>query len=145
MNTGPRSTRPVGTSAVRLTRYPGAMALTWRRLGVPHQIAHWLATMDIGGPTTIRSPWALTAWINAEAAGFGDTSTLDKPCTFHRDRGNPLGDVSSPHNWVGFFDIALYALHLDRTDPMSPAHGEAFTAPCGSTTLSNRCSNRSCR
>ena len=38
----------------------GAMELSWCRLWVPKPIAHWLATMDIGGPTTIRSPRALT-------------------------------------------------------------------------------------
>ena len=27
--------------------------------------------------------------------------------TFFRTRGIPQGDVSSPHNWVSFFDIAL--------------------------------------
>ena len=30
---------------------------------------------------------------------------------------------------MGFFDIALYALLLDRADPSSPAHGEKFMAP----------------
>ena len=105
------------------------MELSWCRLGVPTRVAHWLATMDIGGPTTIRSPWALTVWNKTQASGFGASPTLDKPCTFHRDRGTPQGDVSSPHNWVGFFDIALYALHLDRADPSSPAHGEDFLAP----------------
>ena len=107
----------------------GAMELSWCRLGVPTPIAHWLATMDIGGPTTIRSPWALTVWNQTQASGFGASRTLDRPCTFHRERGTPQGDVSSPHNWVGFFDIALYALLLDRADTSSPAHGEEFMAP----------------
>ena len=107
----------------------GAMELSWCRLGVPKAVAHWLATMDIGGPTTIRSPWALTVWNTTQASGFGASPNLDTPCTFHRDRGTPQGDVSSPHNWVGFFDIALYALHLDRADPSSPAYGEEFMAP----------------
>ena len=34
----------------------GAIELSWFRLGVPSDIAHWLAAMDIGGPTAIRSP-----------------------------------------------------------------------------------------
>ena len=58
-----------------------------------------------------------------------DSPTLDKPCTFHRDRGTPQGDVFSPHNWVGYFDIALRALQLDRADPSPAAYGETFTAP----------------
>ena len=32
----------------------GAMELSWCRLGVPKPVAHWLATMDTGEPTTIR-------------------------------------------------------------------------------------------
>ena len=37
------------------------------------------------------------------------------PCTFTRERGTPQGDVSSPHAWTAFFDIALRA--LADTDP----------------------------
>ena len=107
----------------------GAMELSWSRLGVPTAIAHWLAAMDIGGPTAIRSPWALQVWSRTAAAGFGTVPSLDRPSTFHRERGTPQGDVSSHHNWVSFFDIALRALHLDRQDPTSPSSGAAFLAP----------------
>ena len=107
----------------------GAMEISWTRLGVPANIAHWLATMDVGGPTVIRSPWALHTWARTGAKGFGPTPSLERPCTFHRDRGTPQGDVSSPHNWVSFFDIALHALHLDRQSPPSIALGSSFTAP----------------
>ena len=107
----------------------GAVEISWTRLGVPAPIAHWLATMDVGGPTVIRSPWALHTWAPTGAKGFGSTPSLERPCTFHRDRGTPQGDVSSPHNWVGFFDIALHALHLDRQASPSPALGTTFTAP----------------
>ena len=105
------------------------MEISWTRLGVPVPIAHWLATMDVGGPTVIRSPWALHTWARTGAQGFGDTPSLERPCTFHRDRGTPQGDVSSPHNWVSFFDIVLHALLLDRQSPLSPASGSLFTAP----------------
>ena len=105
------TTRPAGTSAEHLTP-SHAMELSCTRFGVPSDISHWLATMDLGGPTAIRSPWALLAWSRAAAPGFGTTPSLDRHCTFHRERGTPQGDVSSPHNC--FFDIALRALHLDR-------------------------------
>ena len=107
----------------------GAMEISWTRLGVPAPIAHWLATMDVGGPTVIRSPWALHTWTRTGAKGFGDAPSLERPCTFHRDRGTSQGDVSSPHNWVSFFDIALHALLLDRQSPSSPDSGSLFTAP----------------
>ena len=107
----------------------GAMELSWTRLGVPANIARWLAIMDVGGPTAIRSPWALHTWARTGAKGFGNTPSLERPCTFHRDRGTPQGDVSSPHNWVSFFDIALNALYLDRQTPPSTALGSTFTAP----------------
>ena len=107
----------------------GAMEISWSRLGVPVTIAHWLATMDVVGPTVIRSPWALHTWAQSGAQGFGSCPSLERPCTFHRDRGTPQGDVSSPHNWVSFFDIALHALHLDRQAATSPASGTTFTAP----------------
>ena len=107
----------------------GAMEISWTRLGVPANIARWLATMDVGGPTVIRSPWALQTWARTAALGFGPTPSLDRPCTFHRDRGTPQGDVSSPHNWVGFFDIALHALQLDRQTSNTPTLGSTFHAP----------------
>ena len=107
----------------------GAMEISWTRLGVPADIARWLATMDVGGPTVIRSPWALQTWARSAAQGFGPTPSLDRPCTFHRDRGTPQGDVSSPHNWVGFFDIALHALQLDRQTPNTINIGSTFQAP----------------
>ena len=48
---------------------------------------------------------------------------------FQRERGTPQGDVTSPHNWTSFFDIALRALELDATDPASPAHIHATHPP----------------
>ena len=60
-------------------------------------------------------------WISA-------APSLDRPCTFHRERGTLQGDVSSPHNWVRFFDMAPRALHLDRQAHTSPASGAVFLA-----------------
>ena len=57
---------------------------------------------------------------------------MDSPNTFQRERGTPQGDVTSPHNWTSFFDIALRALELDARDPTSPAHIPASAArPAG--------------
>ena len=109
-----------------------AMELGWMRLGVPPQIAGWLAGMDVGGATAIRSPWALQTWWQHQYEGFATTPSLDGPHTFQRERGTPQGDVTSPHNWTSFFDIALRALELDAGDPTSPAHILASaTRPAG--------------
>ena len=86
------------------------MDASWRRLGVPAQTAHWIAHLDDHGPTAVRSPWALEAWGSAGYLGFGEIPSPTRPCTFTRDRGTPQGDVSSPHAWTAFFDIALRAL-----------------------------------
>ena len=99
-----------------------AMELGWTRLGVPPQIAGWLAGMDVGGATAIRSPWALQSWWQHQYEGFRTTPSMDGPNTFQRERGTPQGDITSPHNWTSFFDIALRALELDARDPTSPAH-----------------------
>ena len=107
----------------------GAIELSWSRLVVPSDIAHWLATMDIGGPTAICSPWALQAWSRAATAGFGNPPSLDRPCIFHRERGKPQGDVSSSHNWVSFFDIALRTLQTGPPGPHPLLVGGGFSRP----------------
>ena len=89
-----------------------AMELSWTRLGVPARTAKWLAYMDVNGPTAIRSPWALHAWQRHGHAGFSTTTTDTQPATFDRGMGTPQGDVSSPHNWTAFWDMALAALAL---------------------------------
>ena len=48
---------------------------------------------------------------------------------FHRERGTPQGNVSSPHNQVSFFDIAPRALHLDHQAPTPSALKAVFHAP----------------
>ena len=93
-----------------------AMEVSWLRLGVPPTVARWLAYMDVGGPTVIRTPWALATWQRHQYDGFRPTLSLDHPATFVRTRGTPQGDVSSPHNWLSFFDIALRALDIDQQE-----------------------------
>jgi len=91
-----------------------AMELSWVRLGTPPHVASWLAHMDDDGPTAIRSPWALTTWTKNKYDGFSTHTSTDQPATFTRTRGTPQGDVSSPHTWAAFFDIAARALELGR-------------------------------
>ena len=91
------------------------MDASWRRLGVPAATAHWIAHLDDQGPTTVRSPWALETWRRSGYHGFGARPSTSCPNTFIRERGTPQGDVSSPHAWTAFFDIALCA--LATTDP----------------------------
>ena len=103
------------------------MDASWRRLGVPAASAHWIAHLDDHGPTAVRSPWALEAWHRAGYAGLPPCLSETLPGTFVRERGTPQGDVSSPHAWTAFFDIALRA--LDSTDPgihfRMPAHQQS--------------------
>ena len=69
------------------------------------------------GPTVIRTPWALATWKRHQYDGFRPTLSLEHPATFVRTRGTPQGDVSSPHKWVSFFDIALCAPECDPRAP----------------------------
>ena len=82
--------------------------------------------------TVIRTPWALATWQRQQYAGFGAIPSLEQPATFTPARGTPQGDVSSPHNWVSFFDIALRALDLDQDD-----HG-GITSPTAFYTVGTR-------
>ena len=91
------------------------MDASCRRLGVPPATAHWIAHLDDQGPTAVRSPWALETWRRSGYHGFGVRPSKSCPSTFIRERGTPQGDVSSPHAWTAFFDIALLA--SATTDP----------------------------
>ena len=92
-----------------------ALDASWRRLGVPEATANWIAHLDDHGPTAVTSPWALEAWRSAGYQGLGPDISTVRPGTFVRERGTTQGDVSSPHAWTAFFDIALQALAM--TDP----------------------------
>ena len=110
-----------------------AMDASWRRLGVPAPMAHWIAHLDDNGPTAVRSPWALQAWREAGYQGLSRDTSLTSPRTFVRERGTPQGDVSSPHAWTAFFEIALRALTM--TDPSS--HFQMATARDAATIVSD--------
>ena len=83
--------------------------------GVPAATAHLIAHLDDHGPTAVRYPWALEAWHRARYSGLGPGISSTRPGTFIRERGTPQGDVSSPHAWASFFDIALRALDMTAT------------------------------
>ena len=92
---------------------PGGEGGNGRQLVPPGSSAHWIAYLDDHGPTAVRSPWALEAWRSAGYQGLGpDISTVVRPGTFVRKWGTPQRDVSSPHAWTAFFDIALRALAM---------------------------------
>ena len=110
-----------------------AMDASWRRLGVPGPTAHWIAHLDDQGPTAVRSPWALEAWREAGYQGLGEMISGERPSTFVRERGTPQGDVSSPHAWTAFFDIALRALAMTDTS----LHFQMPTAREDSATVSD--------
>ena len=109
------------------------MDASWRRLGVPARTAHWIAHLDDHGPTAVRSPWALEAWRRAGYLGFEETTSTTRPCTFTLERGTPQGDVSSPHAWTAFFDIALRA--LAATGPAT--HFRMPISPSGAAVVSD--------
>ena len=109
------------------------MDASWRGLGVPAPTAHWIAHLDDNGPTAVRSPWTLQAWREAGYQGLSRDISLTSPSTFVRERGTPQGDVSSPHAWTAFFDIALRALTM--TDPSS--HFQMATARDAATIVSD--------
>ena len=114
----------------------GAIEISWTRLGVPPDIARWLAHMDVGGPTVIRSPWALQTWARTAAKGFGPNPSLDRPCTFHRDRGTPK--VMSPAPTTGSASLTLlytpFTSTGKRPPPPPPVHRFTPQGPPGSPT-----------
>ena len=80
-----------------------------------------LCSWHSGGAPPPGQPASPTIWSRVASAPISGDAWTPPP--------GYNGDVSSPHDWVGFFGIALYALYLDRADPSSPAYGEAFAAP----------------
>jgi hypothetical protein len=85
--------------------------LSWNRLGVPLHLATYLANMDSGGCTVVRTPLAQCAWEKCGYKGFSTSETDPyRPEFFDCDRGTGQGDVGSPTCWAGFMDILLTAL-----------------------------------
>ena len=90
------------------------MALAWNRLGVPLDVANWLAYMDEGGTIMIRTPSAMRHF--GPSTDF-PTSPLPHCQSFSGGLGTPQGDVSSPAAWVAVFDILLRSLEATLSVP----------------------------
>ena len=102
-----------------------AIAIAWRRLGVPEDVADWLVDMDVAGVTVVRSPFSQARW---EENAYMSVRTFSVPPSTHKqsmvysnesvkpfacDRGTGQGNTDSPTCWNAVFDIALTALSLD--------------------------------
>jgi len=69
------------------------MDLAWCWLGVPPDVARWLAYMDLGGPVTVCTPLALH---QLGPRGRFPPRGSPEDLSFTCGMGTPLGDVSSP-------------------------------------------------
>ena len=78
-------------------------------------------TTSVRMPSPVGSAWAVRMEPPHQGV-FSAFPSSDKPSTFTRTK------VSSPHNWVSFFDIALRALDMDQHDHTGNAAHPAFTA-----------------
>ena len=83
--------------------------LAAKRAGCPDPDARWLADMDVGEKTIVRSPY-LTGLDPKE---LRRRVLADIKLSFSAVKGTPQGDVLSPDVWDMFFDILLTALELD--------------------------------
>ena len=97
---------------------PGKNALrfAWSRLGVPTGIANFLVSLDEGGHTIVRTPYAQKQWNKKKYAGFPAGTTEMKALFLEAIRGTGQGDVGSPMNWDALFDILLCALSSVKDD-----------------------------
>ena len=80
--------------------------LSWRRVGIPADLAEWLVRLDAGSHTVVRTEHAFAQWILHGPKGLAG---LD----FEPERGIGQGDVSSPLTWLAIYDILLAMLHSD--------------------------------
>ena len=100
----------------------------WLRLGVPLDIARYLALIDAEGLTVVRTPLAQEMWHKRQYNAFDTTtdwsaplppcnphSCLDPPLAYPCERGTGQGDVPSTLQWNGFYDILLTALDSVKT------------------------------
>ena len=83
--------------------------LAAKRAGCPDPDARWLADMDVGEKTIVRSPY-LTG---LDPKVLRRRVLADIKLSFSAVKGTPQGDVLSPDVWDMFFDILLTALELD--------------------------------
>ena len=84
----------------------GLIRLAWNRVGIPPDIADWLARLDEGGQTFIKSPWA-----QAKIPKRGTISHTSVP-SITQEVGVPQGSSEGGLTWLVIFDILLTMLHL---------------------------------
>jgi hypothetical protein len=97
------------------------LKMAWARLGVPHDVADWLVSIDAAGPTIIRTPASIAAWRKHGYSGFVEFDPLSPsvtPTFFRAQRGTGQGDNPSPSNFISVSDVLLHALSLAHIHPM---------------------------
>ena len=86
------------------------LRLSWRRLGIPSDIASLLISYDIGGNTIVGTPLARDTLRRRGTGAFSILPTPPNLWCFEAIVGTGQGDIPSPCNWNAFFDILLVAL-----------------------------------
>ena len=81
---------------------------SWRRMGVPLDIAQYLVDMDIGGHTVVRTPFALKTLLHEGAEGI-----VRRALSFNAEKGTGQGDKTSPSFWNAVIDILFTTLASD--------------------------------
>lgn len=99
------------------------LTLSWTRLGIPPDVAEYMVGLDTHGTTVVRTPYTEHRFRKRGLATFDQHRRKRTPC-FKAEVGTGQGDVSSPLNWIAFFDILLCALDMDKEDrPLLRAKG----------------------
>ena len=94
-----------------------------RRVGVPANTAHDMATADVGGTTVVRSPFAEFLWSQlpyqcvkttgtTPIAWFTATDDSAQIESFCPERGTGQGAIDSPLKWNLVFDIIATGLRI---------------------------------
>ena len=82
--------------------------LSLRRLHIPHDLAQYFISLDIGGRVIVRTPWILEKLRADTELSPGDF--------FFTEKGVCQGDIPSPLLWIAAFDIPLVALSMIPSD-----------------------------
>ena len=104
-----------------------------RRVGVPAETAHDMATADVGGTTVVRSPFAEFLWHHLPyqcvktdgqypPSWFKSTEDSALVDSFSPERGACQGGQDSPLKWVIVFDMVATGLRLLDTQEASPTY-----------------------
>jgi hypothetical protein len=84
--------------------------MSWVRLGVPIEVATYMVSMDDGGITIVRTPFAERVWNQEGIHGFSASGDKSKAEAFVPRSGTGQGNIDSPLVWTAFMDILLCAL-----------------------------------